>query len=104
MPVIPYNNVDLDRIYHDSMNYGWGINSNIKYLQVMLSNFKSIFGYYYFNLTHLDTDVKEGSASLELRWKQTAGVANNYRVNCYMLHEGEMKISIDNNRVYLTVQ
>ena len=46
LPLIPYENNDIPRVYHDVMNYMWGYNLNIKNFQLNVDNFTNLYGLY----------------------------------------------------------
>ena len=104
MPYIPYDaeTGSEERIYHNVMEYGWGYSSDTKNLQISLTNFKTVLGFYYFNLTHLDDSVKEGRISLELRWKQShaiATTADGYLIRCALFHEGKARQALTSGAI-----
>ena len=76
---------DITRVYRDALKY---VHANNEYSQGTLlntSNFKSIFGFLYFDLTKQKMDIRDGTTKLTFHYELSGAAAAGHAYSIYAL-------------------
>ena len=76
---------DITRVYRDVLKY---VHANNEYSQGTLlntSNFKSLFGFLYFDLTKQKMDIRDGTTKLTFHYELSGAAAAGHAYSIYAL-------------------
>ena len=92
-PDVHYNpSTDMTRVYRDVLKY---VHANNEYGQGTLlntSNFKSLFGFLYFDLTKQKTDIRDGTTKLVFHYELSGAANANYSLYALTLYEQDAEL------------
>ena len=83
---------DMTRVYRDVLKY---VHANNEYGQGTLlntSNFKSLFGFLYFDLTKQKTDIRDGTTKLVFHYELSGAANANYSIYALTLYEQDAEL------------
>ena len=84
--------VNINRVYRDIMKY---VHANNEYGQGTLlntSNFKSLFGFLYFDLTKQKMDIRDGTTKLAFHYELSGTTAAAYSIYALTLYEQDAEL------------
>ena len=92
-PDVHYNpSTDMTRVYRDVLKY---VHANNEYRQGTLlntSNFKSLFGFLYFDPTKQKTDIRDGTTKLVFHYQLSGATNANYSLYALTLYEQDAEV------------
>ena len=87
-PDVHYNpSTDMTRVYRDVLKYVYGNNEYGQGTLLNTSNFKSLFGFLYFDLTKQKTDIRDGTTKLVFHYELSGATNANYSIYALTLYE-----------------
>ena len=87
-PDVHYNpSTDMTRVYRDVLKYVHGNNEYGQGTLLNTSNFKSLFGFLYFDLTKQKTDIRDGTTKLVFHYELSGATNANYSIYALTLYE-----------------
>ena len=84
--------VNINRVYRDILKY---VHANNEYGQGTLlntSNFKSLFGFLYFDLTKQKMDIRDGTTKLAFHYELSGTTATAYSIYALTLYEQDAEL------------
>ena len=92
-PDVHYNpSTDMTRVYRDVLKYVHGNNEYGQGTLLNTSNFKSLFGFLYFDLTKQKTDIRDGTTKLVFHYELSGATNANYSIYALTLYEQDAEL------------
>ena len=87
-PDVHYNpSTDMTRVYRDVLKYVHANNEHGQGTLLNSSNFKSLFGFLYFDLTKQKADIRDGTTKLVFHYELSGATNANYSIYALTLYE-----------------
>ena len=91
-PELDYDSESLSGIFSDLMNYSWKNNDYNTGTQLNITNFKSLYGLIYFDLSYQPEQITRDPKQLVLKYRVDQDSAADFQVHAIVIYEDDIVI------------